>query len=55
MTYELELRLIDMLLRMGFCREYITWTLLNCERGMSIGQAMCDAREQITKSKDFPG
>lgn len=54
MTFAEELKLMDNLLKLGFGREYIIWTLLNCENGISIGQAMCNAITQTTRNDEFP-
>ena len=51
MTYGEELNLIDCLMRMGFGREYITWTLIHCENGCMIGRAMASAIEDLIKNR----
>jgi hypothetical protein len=56
MTFEEQLRLMKMLIGVGFSREYIIWTLINCcEDGMSIGRAMAIAIHQTTSHAKFPG
>lgn len=54
MTYEEQLRLMSILVNMGFGREFIIWTLVNCEDGMLIGNAMCNAIKQTARLEKFP-
>ena len=51
MKYDEELRLMALLIQMGFGREYIIWTLFNCDNGQMIGEAMSNAIGQCVSGK----
>lgn len=54
MTDDEELRFMEMLIQMGFGREYVTWAMYHLSRGNGFGWSMMRSVWDTTSQKEFP-
>lgn len=52
MKHEEALKLMDVMIRMGYSNECIVLTLMRCEEGMGIGHALIGSVEEIRKIRN---
>ncbi len=55
MSYKEQLELMSNLIKIGFGREYIIWTLYYCcSEGLDIGSSMMKAIHETLAATEFP-
>lgn len=52
MKHEEALKLMELMINHGYSKEYIMWTLINCETGMGIGHSISAACILIYKENE---
>ncbi len=47
MKHEEALKLMEVMMKLGYSNECIILTLMNCETGMGVGHSLFDAKNKI--------